>query len=167
MTPDDTYAVPLTRAEACYLSDALSMHTPGPPDQELTGRPYKHLLLLIASAVRELANPEKCSEVIISLTEPELWVIREVAKTSVKAGTSERVGYNLLLKVGEGLLAFNNLSEGVLPDSSIVEEPWDIEGVKQKLMQRIEQQEAEHDNSPNADTTADSPGDEAFASAPL
>lgn len=107
MTLDDTYAVTLTRAEACYLSDAIPMHSPGPPDQEITGRPFPNLFLQIGSALLELRDPTKCSEITLKLTEAELWMIREVAKSSVTVGT-EKVGVNLAHKAYEGLLHIYN-----------------------------------------------------------
>ena len=107
MSGDDTYAVTLTRAEACYLSDAIPMHSPGPPDQEITGRPFPHLFLQIGSALLELRAPVKFSAITLNLTEAELWIIREVAKSGVKVGT-EQVGLNLAYKAYEGLLHIYN-----------------------------------------------------------
>ena len=139
MTLDETYAVTLTRAEACYLSDAIPMHMLGPPDQEITGRPYPQLLLQVGSAFLELRDPVKCSAITLNLTEAELWVIREVAKMSVTVGT-ERVGLNLLAKVYEGLLKLNNQKafDAPLTDK---EEPLDKVAGLAKLNKRVDYNE--------------------------
>ena len=100
---DTTYAIQLTQLESLYLSDALSMFTQGPPDA-LPGQaaPYPNLLLKIGGAVLE--TQQRSAPVSLSLSPCELWVIREVAKSSVVVG-NERVGLSLLTKVYEGIRA--------------------------------------------------------------
>ena len=97
-----TYSIQLTQLEGLYLSDALSMFTQGPPDELGQGSPYPDLLLKIGSAVLETAQYKAPVTVHLSLV--ELWMVREVAKSSVVVG-NERVGLSLLLKAYEGLRA--------------------------------------------------------------
>lgn len=91
----------LTKLECLFLSDALSMFAPGPPGNG-EASPYPDLLLKILSAFLE-ADPAG-TPVVVSMTQSDLWVIREVAKSSVSVG-SEKVGLNLLTKVARGLLS--------------------------------------------------------------
>ena len=98
---ENTYAIELTQLESLYLSDALSMFTQGPPDA-LPNQvsPYPDLLLKIGSAVLE--TEQRKAPVVVELTIEELWIIREVAKSSVVVG-NERVGLSLLLKIYGGI----------------------------------------------------------------
>jgi hypothetical protein len=98
-----TYPVQLTQLECLYISDTLSMFTQGPPDElPSQGSPYPNLLLKIGSAVLETEQQKAPVELQFSLN--ELWVIREIAKSSVVVG-GERVGLNLLLKIYRGIRA--------------------------------------------------------------
>ena len=98
-----TYPVQLTQLECLYISDTLSMFTQGPPDElPSQGSPYPNLLLKIGSAVLETEQQKAPVELQFSLN--ELWVIREIAKSSVVVG-GERVGLNLLLKIYQGIRA--------------------------------------------------------------
>lgn len=98
-----TYPILLTLLESIYLSDALSMFMQGPPDAPAgQASPYPVLLLKIGGAVLE--TDQKKAPVTVHLNLSELWMIREVAKSSVVIG-SERVGLSLLLKVYEGIRA--------------------------------------------------------------
>ena len=97
----DTYPIELSHLESLFLSDSLSIFTQGPPDAPLNQlSPYPTLLLKIGGAVLE-TEQLKCSAKV-SMAIAELWMIREVTKSSVVVG-SERVGLNLLLKVYEGI----------------------------------------------------------------
>ncbi|MCI0438693.1 MAG: hypothetical protein L0177_06125 [Chloroflexi bacterium] len=98
----NTYSLQLTQLESLYLSDALSMFTQPPPDEAGQGTPYPNLLLKIGGAILEGDRTKAPSTVNLSL--PELWIVREVAKSSVVVG-NERVGLSLLLKTYEGLRA--------------------------------------------------------------
>ena len=91
----------LSHLESLFLSDSLSIFTQGPPDapdNQLS--PFPNLLLKIGGAVLETEQLKSSAQVSMVLA--ELWVIREVTKSSVVVG-SERVGLNLLLKVYEGI----------------------------------------------------------------
>ena len=100
----DTYLIELSHLETLFLSDSLSMFTQGPPGSlgasidQLS--PYPTLLLKIGGAILETEQTKAATKV--SMTIAELWMIREVAKSSVVVG-SERVGLNLLIKVYEAL----------------------------------------------------------------
>ncbi len=99
----NAYPVQLTHLESLYLSDSISMFMQGPPDG-LQGQasPYPTLLLKIGGAVLE--TDQQSSQVTVYFSLPELWVIREVTRSSVVIG-SERVGLSLLLKVYAGIRA--------------------------------------------------------------
>ena len=98
-----TYPVKMTQLESLYLSDSISMFMQGSPDA-LPGQssPYPTLLLKIGGAVLETEQQKVPAIVHLSLN--ELWVMREVTKSSVVVG-SERVGVSLLMKVYEGIRA--------------------------------------------------------------
>ncbi len=101
----DTYPIELSHLESLFLSDSLSIFTQGPPDAPLNQlSPYPTLLLKIGGAVLETEQLKAAAKVSMGLT--ELWMIREVTKSSVVVG-SERVGLNLLLKVYEGIRALS------------------------------------------------------------
>ena len=101
----DTYPLELSHLESLFLSDSLSIFTQGPPDAPINHlSPYPTLLLKIGGAVLE-TEQMKCSA-RVSMVLAELWMIREVTKSSVVVG-SERVGLNLLLKVYEGIRALS------------------------------------------------------------
>ena len=109
-----TYPIELTLLEGLYLSDSLSMFSQGPPDVlSEQASPYPNLLLKIGSAVLELDQQETPVSVCLGLN--ELWMIREVAKSSAVIG-GERVGINLLLKVYRGI---RNLTAGSDVDSAV------------------------------------------------
>jgi hypothetical protein len=105
----NTYAVQLTQLESLYLSDSMSMFTQGPPDA-LPGQvsPYPALILKIGGAVLETYQHQR--PVTVHLDIGELWMVREVTKSSVVIG-SERVGLNLLLKVYKGIRALSAESD--------------------------------------------------------
>lgn len=74
------------------------MFTQGPPD---AGEgPYPNLLLKIGGAILESESQKGL--ITVHLTLNELWMVREVAKSSVVVG-SERVGLSLLLKTYAGI----------------------------------------------------------------
>ena len=101
----DTHPIELSHLESLFLSDSLSIFTQGPPDAPLNQlSPYPTLLLKIGGAVLETEQTKAASQV--SMTIAELWMIREITKSSVVVG-SERVGLNLLLKVYEGIRALS------------------------------------------------------------
>lgn len=82
------------------------MFTQGPPD---AGEgPYPNLLLKIGGAILESESQKGL--ITVHLTLNELWMIREVAKSSVVVG-SERVGLNLLLKIYGGLRVLSASAE--------------------------------------------------------
>ncbi len=99
----DTFAMELTQLESLYLSDSISMFMQSTPDA-LPGQalPFPNLLLKIGGAVLETAEQRDTAVAHVSLS--DLWIIREVTKSSVVVG-SERVGMNLLSKAYAGILA--------------------------------------------------------------
>ncbi len=102
----NTYPIKLTQLESLYLSDALSMFSQGPPDA-LPGQssPYPTLLLKVCGAVLAvLEGEQQNASATVYLSLPELWMVREVTKSSVVIG-SERVGLSLLMKVYAGIRA--------------------------------------------------------------
>ena len=99
-----TYSIQLTLLESLYLSDSLSMFTQGPPDVLTdSSSSVSDLLLKVGAAVLETDRTKEPVDVALALN--ELWIVREVAKSSVVVG-SERVGLNLIIKVYEGLRHF-------------------------------------------------------------
>lgn len=96
-----TYPVRLTQLESLFLSDSISMFMQGPPDSfPAQVSPYPNLLLKIGGAVLETDQQDSAVDVCLSLA--ELWMIREVAKSTVVVG-SEHVGLSLLLKIYEAI----------------------------------------------------------------
>lgn len=103
-TVKTSYFIQLTLLESLYLSDSLSMFTQGPPEVlSESASPLPELLLKIGAAVLETDRMKEPVDVALALQ--ELWIVREVAKSSVVVG-SERVGLNLIIKVYEGLRQF-------------------------------------------------------------
>ena len=103
------YPVELTQLESLYLSDCISMFMQGPPDGlPGQGAPYPMLLLKIGGAILETEEQKAPATAHLSLS--ELWVIREVTKSSAVVG-SERVGLNLLMKVYTGISALSAESD--------------------------------------------------------
>ena len=89
--------------ESLYISDSISMYMQGPPDaMQGQDSPYPNLLLKIGGAVLE--TDQQHAPAVTYLTIAELWMIREVTKSSVVIG-SERVGLSLLLKIYAGIRA--------------------------------------------------------------
>ncbi|MDA0770753.1 MAG: hypothetical protein BZY79_04610 [SAR202 cluster bacterium Casp-Chloro-G4] len=109
-----TVAIQLTQLESLFLSDSISMFMQGVPDA-LPGQtmPFPDLLLKIGGAVLETEQRKDTANVHVSLA--DLWVIREVTKSSAVIG-SERVGLNLLFKVYTGIqsLSAENDMESVV-----------------------------------------------------
>jgi len=140
----------ITRLEAIYLSDALSMHSQADPRTGAEANPYAHfpgLLLKIGGAVLETAVP-MVNEAEAVLDERELWVVREVCKSSVQVGT-EKVGMSLLLKVYQDLLSMAAMdTTGQIPETTDANEPPKSE-VLQQLTEFQENQENESEH--NAD----------------
>jgi hypothetical protein len=101
----NTYPMQLTQLESLYLSDSISMFTQGPPDA-LPGQmsPFPNLLLKIGGAVLETEQQKSAATVHFNLS--ELWMIREITKSSAVVG-SERVGLNLLMKIYNGIRALS------------------------------------------------------------
>lgn len=105
----NTYPVELTQLESFYLSDCISMFMQGPPDYlPGQGAPYPTLLLKIGGAILETEQEKAPSTV--HLSQSELWVMREVTKSSAVVG-SERVGLNLLMKIYTGISALSAESD--------------------------------------------------------
>ena len=97
------YPVELNQLESLYLSDAITMFTQGPPDSSLgQAPPYPNLLLKIGGAVLE--THQLTAPVIVRFSLSELWVLREVTKSSIVVG-DEHVGLYLLLKIYKGIRA--------------------------------------------------------------
>lgn len=101
----NTYPIQLTQLESLYLSDSISMFTQGPPDA-LPGQisPFPNLLLKIGGAVLETEQQKSPATAHLNLS--ELWMIREITKSSAVIG-SERVGLNLLMKIYNGIRALS------------------------------------------------------------
>ena len=101
----NTFGIDLTQLESLYLSDSISMYMQGTPDS-LPGQtmPYPNLLLKIGGAVLETGQQRDTATIHVSLA--DLWIIREVTKSSAVIG-SERVGMNLLFKAYTGILALS------------------------------------------------------------
>ena len=98
-----SYSIQLTLLESLYLSDSLSMFAQGPPEVLSESASLQDLLLKVGAAVLETDRTKEPVDVALALH--ELWIVREVAKSSVVVG-SERVGLNLVIKVYEGLRHF-------------------------------------------------------------
>ena len=96
------YKTEITYNEGLYLSSVLSMHHKGPPDSTYDVI-YPNLLLKLGGAILESNESETKRPATVHLTEQELWVVREMAKSHVTVGT-EKVGLNLLIKAYTGLL---------------------------------------------------------------
>lgn len=148
MTNERTEYLALTLFEALYLDDKLSLQGmeyafAGNLEVESTksdslrgvvadarGVASKDLLLRIGSVIVELQQ-DTGSEVYTSITEKELWTLRECIETSARIGDA-KVGLNLKFKVHKALQNFAVAQAvGTL---QVTEEP-NIEGWKSKLRQ--------------------------------
>ena len=100
-----TYPIELTNMESLYLSDSLSMYLQGPPESTPgQDSPFPNLLLKIGGCVLETDQQNSLVTTYVSLS--ELWMLREITKSSVVVG-NERVGVNLLIKIYSGIRALN------------------------------------------------------------
>ena len=130
-----TCALEITQMESLYLSDSLSMFMQGPPDS-IPGQasPYPTLLLKIGGAVLETDQQKHPVSIQVGL--PELWVLRELTKSSVVMG-SERVGLNLLIKVYAGIQVLAAESD-VHSAVSVFGEVIDVEPGKNEYATQLE-----------------------------
>jgi hypothetical protein len=99
-------------AEVAYLLDMISMYGMGPPDEEVTGRPYKVLLLKLMSGFDEMTTDAGLptsdgKEVEVEFSEGELWILNEVTKTTVLMANQPNLGFRLKKKIVSGLLRVN------------------------------------------------------------
>lgn len=102
----EVYKIKVSQLEGLYLADSISMFQHGPPMEgrsPMVGDMFPGLLLKIGACVLYAETNKGMGDVDLELTEEELWVIREAAKSSVVVG-SERVGLKLLVKVYAELL---------------------------------------------------------------
>ena len=100
-----SHPIELTCMESLYLSDSVSMYLQGPPETTPGhDTPFPNLLLKIGGAVLE--TDQQSTPVTIFVNLSELWMMREITKSSVVVG-NERVGVNLLLKIYAGIRAMN------------------------------------------------------------
>jgi hypothetical protein len=89
--------------ESLFLSDSMSMFMQGPPDaMQGHDSPYPNLLIKIGGAVLETDQQGATSTICVNIL--ELWMMREVTKSSIVIG-NERVGVNLLVKIYAGIRA--------------------------------------------------------------
>ena len=96
----------LTKKEASYLADSISIHVLSPPGLVKTP-PYPDMMLKIMQAV-VVHEEHSLHELNVDFDLDELMLIYEVAKTSVVI-VAEPVGYNLLVKASTEILV---LTEG-------------------------------------------------------
>ena len=96
--------------------------------------PYPNLLLKIGGAVLE--TDQQKHPVTIQVGLPELWVLRELTKSSVVMG-SERVGLNLLLKVYAGIQVLSAESD-IHSAVSLFGEVLDVEPGKNEYATQLE-----------------------------
>ena len=116
--------VSLTKLELLYIDDNL---TPEIVDTSQTNRPQfssgaigttRDFISLIGSSIVDLEE-SKSDAMFVSLTEENLWTLREIAISSVVVG-SERVGLNIKVKIYQ---AFRELASfDVLKDFTFVSE---------------------------------------------
>ncbi len=110
----ETYTIKIGSLEALYLSDAISMFQHGPPMAGVDFSAFPDLLVKVGACVL-YTEEHKGIETGLGLTVEELWMVREVAKSSVVVG-SERVGLKLLVKAyGELMKVF---PEHLISDSA-------------------------------------------------
>ncbi len=95
-----SYELPLTESELLWLLDHTSIFTPMPQGQNIEGMCEYRLKLLSG-----LGLPHSDKETsLVTLVTDELWISLETAKFAAQMGT-EKVGLNLIHKLGEALLA--------------------------------------------------------------
>lgn len=114
--------ISLTRNELCYIDDSLTLLQPKHKefDEEgqqkiiyrvlapsaVTAAPVE-LLDIVGAALIEAHDTEKTTNssgyvIPIDLSEEYLWLIREIANTSIVFG-EEHVGYNIKIKIHQAL----------------------------------------------------------------
>lgn len=142
-----THPIELTHSESCYLSDVLSHETVAPSRDV---RAWPHLLLKVGAAFLETAEGARES-ITVGFTEDELWILREVCKTSAHVG-SEQVGYNLLLRIYRGLQSLCSSDEVHSAVARLGEGKVD-EPSKEDLRQRLEELAKEGGDAPADDDT--------------
>lgn len=108
----------LTQNETLYLADTISIFVEPPPDP-IRKSPYPEMVLKIMEAFA--TDWGSIHEVDTDFTWDELMLIWEHSKTSVGTG-SEKVGYNLLLKVSHEILI---VKEG---KTALDEQIWEYDG---------------------------------------
>lgn len=98
----EAYAVELTRKEALFLSDQISAFSPPPEMETQSWPPLRELVLKLGAVLHE--HHDDRTPCVVHFTGPELWLMREYAKSTVMVG-GEKVGLELLMKIYQGLLA--------------------------------------------------------------
>lgn len=102
----------LTKQEALYLADMVSIHVAPPPGPLNASSPFPEMVLKIMEAI--VAHEDGSYEVIhatevhTDFTYDELMLVYEYVRSSMVIG-EEKVGYNLLVKASREIL---DLKEG-------------------------------------------------------
>ena len=97
---DQAYQVEVTRNEARFLLDAVSLTNPLAEREET-----ERLVLKIAAAFLECEGASK-GTAPVAFSASELWVLKEVTKSAVTIG-QEPVGMQLLRRISQGLLSLS------------------------------------------------------------
>jgi hypothetical protein len=114
----------LTRNEALYIDDSVTMLIEAEPDLPIPFRPLSNQALVpvpanlldkLGKTILEFSTSFDAEEIEIELYVSELYMLREICLSYVKYGT-EPVGYNLKKKVYKALLGKEVEDEQVLND---------------------------------------------------
>lgn len=138
MEAKTTAVVTLTLRELLFIDDSLTLEVRSNFVNELefgasllgigtSSGPASDvdLLLKIGGAILAIEEDKAITSIDVCLTEEELWVIREVAKSSVKVG-NEQVGLNLKKKVYRALreIGGKDFTEELPFSSEPIDETW-------------------------------------------
>ena len=93
--------VELCYSEQLWLLDHISIFSLCPPDEQLNLRAMENLKLKLLSSLIEAKDNR--ANGVLTLEEMELWMALETVQSSAQMG-SERVGMNLIYKLGKALL---------------------------------------------------------------
>ena len=148
-------SVRLTRAECLFISDQLNIFSPWPGIED-DAHWLKRVVVKVMEGFHDCPPDEA---VVIGFEDMELWIIREVAKSTVMRG-QEPIGLQLFTKVSAALLGEVTQQLARLD----AEEP-EYEGVQEKLdsLKKGGRRRARRTDKGPSEDPDQSPGDGAVA----
>ena len=146
----ETFKLELSHDEAQSLSDALPSLSAFTP---VGYCPWPFLLLKIGSAFLDTA-PLNAPPAAVAVVEPELWILRDIVKSSWRVGQAN-IGHGLLVKIYTGLRA---VTAGTAGEPIGEDEPEPTAKEVRQKMEAFNARASSPDQSNPGDGAGDKPG---------